>query len=98
MSKNKVGKFRLLGILEGSSLLLLLFIAMPLKYWAGFPEAVTVVGSLHGALFTVYCLGILYITLTVRWPFIYSILAFIVAFIPFGNFVLDGRLKKFETA
>ncbi|AQQ53124.1 DUF3817 domain-containing protein [Planococcus lenghuensis] len=98
MLKSKLGKFRFLGYLEGGSLLFLLFIAMPLKYWAGMPEVVTVVGALHGALFTVYCLGILYMTIAVRWPFIYSVLSFIVAFIPFGNFVLDRQLKKLEAS
>lgn len=98
MLKSRLGRFRLIGLLEGGSLVLLLFIAMPLKYWAGLPEVVSVVGMLHGGLFTVYCLAILYTTFAVRWPLYYSVIAFIVAFIPFGNFVLDSRLKKLEIA
>jgi integral membrane protein len=89
-----IGRFRIMGFLEGGSLLVLLFIAMPLKYFADFPEAVTVVGSLHGFLFITYLLIIAYATFKVRWSFIWVASALIVAFIPFGNFVLDSRLKK----
>ncbi len=42
---------RVSGFIEGISYILLLGIAMPLKYWAGFPEAVKVVGMLHGVLY-----------------------------------------------
>ncbi|EAR65926.1 YdzA [Bacillus sp. NRRL B-14911] len=83
-----------MGFLEGGSLLVLLFIAMPLKYFAGFPEAVTVVGSLHGFLFVTYLFIIAYVTFKVRWSFIWVASALAVAFIPFGNFVLDSRLRK----
>ena len=40
--------FRFFGFLEGGSLLLLLGIAIPLKYLAGKPEVVTIIGSIHG--------------------------------------------------
>ncbi len=43
-----------MGRIEGVSLLLLLGVAMPLKYLAGQPLAVTVVGSVHGALWVIY--------------------------------------------
>jgi integral membrane protein len=89
-----IGRFRIMGFLEGGSLLVLLFIAMPLKYFAGFPEAVTVVGSLHGFLFVTYLFIIAYVTFKVRWSFIWVASALAVAFIPFGNFVLDSRLRK----
>jgi integral membrane protein len=86
-----------MGLLEGSSLLILLFLAMPLKYFFGIPEAVSVVGSIHGFLFVSYCLMIAYMTFIVRWPFVYSVIAVIVAFIPFGNIIFDRKLDKVET-
>ena len=46
-----LAQLRLLGVVEGTSTLILFGIAMPLKYLAGMPMAVTVVGSIHGALF-----------------------------------------------
>lgn len=81
--------FRFFGFLEGGSLLLLMGIAMPLKYLAGKPEVVTVVGSIHGFLFTIYVITLILITIKVKWPLKWPIIGFIVAFIPFGTFVYD---------
>jgi integral membrane protein len=94
MLKTAIGRFRLSGFVEGASLLILLFIAMPLKYMAGIPEAVTVVGSLHGFFFVVYVLVIGYTTLKVRWSFVWALSALAVAFIPFGNLILDRYIKR----
>jgi integral membrane protein len=94
MLKTAIERFRLSGFVEGASLLILLFIAMPLKYIAGFPEAVTVVGSLHGFFFVVYVLVIGYTTLKIRWHFKWVFSALAVAFIPFGNLILDRYIKR----
>ncbi|WP_174727012.1 DUF3817 domain-containing protein [Mesobacillus harenae] len=94
MNNTTLGRFRLMGFLEGLSLLVLLFIAMPLKYAAGFPEAVTFVGSLHGFLFVLYLIIIAYTTFKIRWSIKWVISAIAVAFIPFGNLILDNFLKK----
>ncbi|WP_017381537.1 DUF3817 domain-containing protein [Paenisporosarcina sp. TG-14] len=98
MIKKPLKRFRFMGLLEGSSLLILVFLAMPLKYFFGLPEAVAVVGAIHGFLFVTYCLAIAYMTFIVKWPFLYSVIAVIVAFIPFGNLLFDRRLQKLETA
>ena len=45
MLQTPIGRLRAMGFIEGMSLLILLFVAMPLKYWAGYPMAVTIVGS-----------------------------------------------------
>lgn len=97
MSGKPLKRFRFMGLLEGSSLLILLFLAMPLKYFFGMPEAVSVVGSIHGFLFVSYCLMIAYMTFIVKWPFVYSVIAVIVAFIPFGNIIFDRKLDKLAT-
>ncbi len=89
-----VKRFRIAGLIEGGSLLFLLFIAMPLKYFAGLPEVVTVVGSIHGFLFITYLGFIAYTTYKIRWSLIWVLGAFIVAFIPFGNIWLDQRVKR----
>ncbi|MCM3666106.1 DUF3817 domain-containing protein [Mesobacillus subterraneus] len=94
MRKTTIGKFRTMGLIEGASLLILLFIAMPLKYWAGIPEAVRLVSSLHGLFFILYVLMIVYTTYKVRWSFIWVVSAFAVAFIPFGNIILDRFLQR----
>jgi len=94
MQNTAISRFRMMGLLEGGSLLVLVFIAMPLKYWAGFPEAVRFVGSLHGFLFVFYVLMIIYTTFKVRWSLLWAVSAFAVAFIPFGNMVLDRFLQR----
>jgi integral membrane protein len=94
MLQTPIGRFRMMGFIEGASLLVLLFIAMPLKYFAGLPEAVSVVGALHGAFFIAYLFVIAYTTFKIRWSILWSISAVIVAFIPFGNIVLDSKLKQ----
>ncbi|USK31875.1 DUF3817 domain-containing protein [Bacillus sp. F19] len=94
MLQSPIGRFRLMGFIEGASLLILLFIAMPLKYLAEIPMAVTIVGSIHGFFFITYLLIIAYTTYKIRWSFAWVFSAVAVAFIPFGNMILDARLKK----
>ncbi|WP_053217485.1 DUF3817 domain-containing protein [Virgibacillus senegalensis] len=94
MLNSPIRLFRIFGMIEGTSLVVLLFIAMPLKYIAGFPEVVTLIGSLHGFFFIVYLLVIAYTTLKIRWAFRWLFGSVLVAFIPFGNYVLDYRLQK----
>lgn len=94
MWKNDLGRFRIAGLVEGASLIILLFIAMPLKYVLGYPMAVTVAGSAHGILFIGYILFTIYITYKVRWSFKWFFGSCAAAFIPFGNAVLDRRIQK----
>ena len=61
-------QFRLVALLEGSSYLLLLFVAMPLKYLAGLPLAVRLVGSLHGLLFLLFMVALARVARQRRWP------------------------------
>lgn len=98
MLQTPIGRFRLMGFIEGASLLILLFIAMPLKYWADIPMAVTIVGSLHGFFFMTYLLILAYTTYKIRWSFAWVFSAVAVAFIPFGNIILDTKLKKAKIA
>lgn len=94
MSFHPISILRATGIADGVSLLVLLCIAMPLKYMADLPMAVTIVGALHGGIFIAYLLSILYAQLRVQWNAGVSILAVLVAFIPLGNFAFDYFLKK----
>ncbi|KAA6449609.1 DUF3817 domain-containing protein [Bacillus swezeyi] len=96
MLQTPIGRLRTMGFIEGMSLLILLFVAMPLKYWAGYPMAVTIVGSLHGGLFILYLLVLLYATFVLRWSLKWPAAGLIVAFVPFGNFLYDRGLKKYD--
>lgn len=96
MLHTPIGRLRTMGFIEGMSLLVLLFIAMPLKYWAHHPLAVTIVGSIHGGLFIVYLFVLAYAAFSVKWPFKWSAAGFIAAFIPFGNFFYDRVLRNYK--
>jgi integral membrane protein len=91
--------FRIIAIAEGISFLVLLTIAMPLKYFAGLPIAVTIAGSLHGVLFIVFMVLAWEIKdepVVAGWKknFSWIVLCFLAAILPFGTFVLDKSLKK----
>jgi integral membrane protein len=93
MLSTPVGRLRLVGILEGISFLVLLGIAMPLKYLAGQPGAVKVVGWAHGALFVLYVGAALQATLAHGWS-VGRLLGLLAASVlPFGPFVVDRRLR-----
>ncbi len=95
---NQIRIFRIISLAEGISLLTLLFIAMPMKYWMGMPEAVRIVGSIHGGLFILYVVVLAVIHFTQRWSFLFSLGALAASFIPFGTFVLDRYLRKKQAA
>lgn len=82
---------RIVALLEGLSLLALLFIAMPLKYIWEKPEMVQVVGMAHGVLFVGYSLILFAVALKVRWSFKPVLVSFISAFVPFGTFYADKK-------
>lgn len=83
-----------IAFLEGVSYLLLLLIAMPLKYWANLPESVKYIGWAHGVLFVLFCIYLLKVWIGFKWSFGKVLVAFISSLLPFGTFVLDARLTK----
>ena len=94
MNVNSIYSLRLLGNIEGISYLLLLGIAMPLKYFFGFPMAVKIVGMAHGVLFIAYCLLLALQMRANKWNLLFGIYLFVATLIPFGTFVTDRRLAK----
>ena len=85
------------GIWEGISYLVLLFIAMPMKYFADIPEAVRIVGSLHGILFVLFILCIINAMRKSGLSFLKGVIAFIASLIPFGTFFLDKLIFEKKT-
>lgn len=86
--------FRLIALLEGCSYVLLLGVAMPLKYWADMPLAVRIAGSLHGALFVAYAICAALLLSRGQWTFGRSSLAMAVSLVPFATFVFDRSLRQ----
>ena len=81
------------GLAEGISFLILLGVAMPLKYLAGRPEAVRIVGSAHGVLFVVYVLFVLLAARLRKWPGALVGMALVAAVMPLGPFWFDRKLQ-----
>lgn len=89
-----LGRLRLVGLLEGLSFLALLGIAMPLKYFAGQPHAVRVVGMAHGVLFLAYVVAIVHAHVEYDWRMRRSLVVLLAAFLPFGPFVVDKKILR----
>lgn len=85
---------RLLGIVEGVSTLLLFFVAMPLKYLADMPMAVTVVGTIHGGLFVALVVMLGIGIQRVPMPPRLAAMGVVGAIFPFGPFIVDRKLGR----
>jgi integral membrane protein len=96
--KTAITRFRIIAITEGVSFLLLLGIAMPLKYFANMPMAVKVTGWIHGLLFILYVLSLLQVGIAHRWSFEKMAALFIASVLPAGTFVADAYMfRKVKT-
>lgn len=87
---------RWVGFLEGISFLLLLFIAMPMKYMFDNPILVKYVGMGHGVLFIAFLVVLFMVCEKQKWSLKMFILGLIASILPFGPFVFDAKLKKME--
>jgi integral membrane protein len=94
--KSRLKHLRLVSVMEGWSFLILLGIAMPLKYFADFPMAVKVVGWAHGVLFVWFMAALLMLQLVLKKNIFWLAKAAIASLIPFGPFLLEKSLKKEE--
>lgn len=86
--------WRTSAILEGISYLLLLFVAMPLKYMYDMPFAVRIVGSAHGLLFVVFMVLLAIVYLRDTMTFKQCVTGFVASLVPFGAFVFDHYIKQ----
>ncbi len=93
---NALNRFRLISILEGISYLILLFIAMPLKYLADSPMAVKVFGMAHGVLFIIFAIFLVETMLKHNFGKTFSSKLFVASLLPFGTFFMDKKLKKYH--
>ncbi|OON66993.1 DUF3817 domain-containing protein [Hymenobacter sp. CRA2] len=88
-----IGRLRLLGLAEGLSLLLLLGVAVPLKYLRHDPTWVEALGPVHGLLFLLFVLNTLRVGVEYRWRFGQTTWKVLLAcVVPFGTFYIDRHL------
>ena len=96
--KSKIGRLRIIGFLEGISLLLLVFVAVPLKYAADNPAFTKILGPVHGALFLLFIFNTLSVGVEYSWKFRTTTWKVLLAcIIPFGTFYIDRHILSKET-
>lgn len=84
--------FRFIALLEGLSLLLLLFVAMPLKYGFGMPEFVSWAGRAHGGLFIAFNILLFYFVSKKHLPETHLFFGFMASLFPFGTFIYTAKM------
>jgi integral membrane protein len=87
-----ISLLRLTGYLEGISFLVLVFIAMPIKYWGGNPVPVQIVGQAHGLLFVMFVVYAVIMSLKHKWKLGIILQVLASSIIPFGTFYIDKKI------
>lgn len=96
--RTRIGRLRLIGYAEGISYIVLLGIAMPLKYFAGQPQYVRVTGMIHGLLFVLYVLGLFQAKMEYGWSTRTLMLGLLASVLPFGPFYADAKLYPMDSS
>lgn len=96
MIKESVKKLGFINTTEGYSYLVLLFIAMPLKYILGISIAVKIAGMIHGILFVTFVLLLMQSWIEKKWTLKENILFFVATLVPFGTFYTRDKIKSYE--
>lgn len=96
LMSRSIRNLRVIGILEGISYLVLLCIAMPMKYYLDMPLVVKYVGWCHGVLFILYIPAVFLARRAMQWSFFPLMVALAASLVPLGTFVLDRSLKRRE--
>ena len=92
---SSIGRLRLIAFLEGLSLLILVFIAVPLKYKFDSPALVKAIGPVHGALFLLFIISTIRVGIEQGWKFTSTAWQLLLAsFIPFGTFYVDYKILR----
>jgi integral membrane protein len=98
MSSTNLGpaltRFRVMAYITGVLLLILVFVAMPLKYLADQPTMVAVVGPLHGFMYMVYLVAAFDLAVRAKWPFLRTALVLLAGTIPAMSFVAERKVTN----
>ena len=95
MLSNTFSRFRLISFIEGLSYLILLFIAMPIKYIGENPYPVKIVGMSHGVLFILFILALFLAKNRYKWNIGVTFQLFVYSLLPFGFLMIERVLKAF---
>jgi integral membrane protein len=86
--------YRVAAWVTGIGLLVLVFVAMPLKYFLGEPRPVAVVGMLHGFLYMVYIVCTLILAERCRWRPVEAVVILLAGTIPIASFVAERQVTR----
>jgi integral membrane protein len=87
-------RFRVMAYVVGAFLLVLVFVAMPLKYLAEAPTLVAIVGPIHGFLYMVYLVAAFDLAVRAKWPFVRTALVLLAGTIPVMSFVAERKVTS----
>ncbi len=93
MKNDTFSRFRIISIIEGLSYLILVFIAMPLKYMFNYPMAVKIVGMSHGVLFILFFVALVMAMNRYKWKFL-GFQLFVYSLLPFGFILIEKIIMK----
>ncbi|MDQ0640004.1 integral membrane protein [Pedobacter sp. W3I1] len=97
--KTQIGRLRLVGYLEGISLLVLIFVAVPLKHYFNDPRLVKNLGPIHGALFLLFIFLTISVGVEEKWKFKDTTWKILLAcVVPFGTFYIDRHILQHTEA
>ncbi|MDQ3432944.1 MAG: DUF3817 domain-containing protein [Actinomycetota bacterium] len=96
MSFSALTRFRFMAYATGIMLLVLVFVAMPLKYLADEPGPVDLIGPVHGLLYFGYVVIVLDLAFRRRWSLWRTLLVMLAGTIPFASFVAERRVTRAE--
>ena len=92
---SSIGRLRLHGLLEGTSLLVLVFIAVPFKYFLDNHSLVASIGPVHGVLFILFVVNALHVGFLQQWKLTGTTMKVMLSsFIPFGTFYIDNKILR----
>ena len=93
MKNDTFSRFIIISIIEGLSYLILVFIAMPLKYMFNYPMAVKIVGMSHGVLFILFFVALVMAMNRYKWKFL-GFQLFVYSLLPFGFILIEKIIMK----
>ena len=91
---SELQKFKFINKIEGISFIILLFVAMPMKYYFGYPIATKIVDMIHGLLVFIFIYQLIEAKSEANLTLKESALYFVLSLIPFGSFYTDKLLAK----
>ena len=92
--KTPIGRLRVMGWIEGTSLITLLGMAVPLKRLADTPELVSVVGPIHGLTFIAYIALASSTVFGGGWTAREIVRVLGASIVPFGTFLNERLLRR----